>query len=32
LKRIIDPQTDHVTFIPVDFNALMLGERLGRGG
>lgn len=28
LRKVIDPFSDHVTFIPVDFNTQTLGERL----
>ena len=32
LKKIIDPLPDHVTFVAVDFNSQMLGERLKASG
>lgn len=32
LKKIFDPLPGHVTFIPMDFNAQPLGERLKSGG
>ena len=32
LKKIIDPMPDHVTFVPIDFNAQTLAERLPANG
>ncbi len=32
LKKVIHPLPAHVTFLPVDFNTQMLGERLQSGG
>ena len=32
LKKIIDPMPDHVTFVPIDFNAQTLAERLPSSG
>ena len=32
LKRVIDPLPGHVTFLPVDFNTQILGDRLESGG